>query len=74
MLLHSIILQACEHDIFFKYTFQQMSVDPLILKQYKSVLAAFMSFLHGYYQSGNYYDRDHVLITKVEFFLTAVIH
>jgi hypothetical protein len=46
-----------------------MSVDPKTLKRYKSVLAAFMSFLHGR-QPGNLYERDHVF-TEAE--LTAVI-
>jgi hypothetical protein len=51
------------------FIFQQMSVDPKTLKRYKSVLAAFMSFLHGR-QSGNLYKRDHVF---AEAELTAVI-
>ena len=46
-----------------------MSVDPKRLKRYKSVLAAFMSFLHGR-QPDNLYERDHVF-TEAE--LTAVI-
>jgi hypothetical protein len=46
-----------------------MSVDPKTLKRYKSVLAAFMSFLHGR-QPGNLFERDHVF-TEAE--STAVI-
>ncbi|KAI2494041.1 hypothetical protein MHU86_20484 [Fragilaria crotonensis] len=46
-----------------------MSVDPQTLKRYKSVLAAFMSFLHQRLP-GDSYERDHVF-TEAE--LTAVI-
>ena len=46
-----------------------MSVDPQTLKRYKSVLAAFMSFLHRRLP-GDSYERDHVF-TEAE--LTAVI-
>ena len=46
-----------------------MSVDPATLKRYKSVLASFMSFLHGR-PPGNTYEFDHVF-TEAE--LTAVI-
>jgi hypothetical protein len=46
-----------------------MSVDPATLKRYKSVLAAFMSFLHER-PPGNAYRFDHVF-AQVE--LTAVI-
>jgi hypothetical protein len=46
-----------------------MSVDPATLKRYKSVLAAFMSFLHERLP-GNAYQPDHVF-TVAE--LTAVI-
>ncbi len=57
MVLSSIILQAV------------MSVDPATLKRFKSVLAAFMSFLHERLP-GNAYQPDHVF-TVAE--LTAVI-